>query len=771
MKANQLLTPLRAALLLAATHARAFEFPDCVNGPLANNTVCDVKASPPDRAAALVKALNISEKLVNLVDMSLGAKRIGLPPYAWWSEALHGVAASPGVAFNRSWGDPFSYATSFPNTISLGATFDDDLIYKIGDAISTEARAFINAGLAGLDYWTPNINPYKDPRWGRGHETPGEDPLHIKGYTKAMLAGLEGDGPIRKVIATCKHYAAYDLERWKGIIRYRFNAVVSLQDLSEYYLPPFQQCARDSKVGSFMCSYNALNGTPACASEYLMTDILRKHWNWTEHNNYITSDCNAIQDFLPNFHNYSQTPAAAAAAALNAGTDTICEVPGYPPFSDIIGAYNQTLLSQTTIDRALSRLYEGLIRAGYFDPPSLSPYRSINWTSVNTPQTQLLALEAATSSIVLLKNNGILPIRNLQDHKFALIGNWVFRGSQMLGGYSGIPPYLLTPSFAATALNLSHHSVPGPLAEPHSENATWILPGQTAARSADIILYFGGIDVTIAAEDRDRESIAWPSGQLTQIESLARLGKPVVVIQLGDQLDSSPLLTNPNISAIMWAGYPGQAGGSAVFEVLRGAVAPAGRLPVTQYPAAYVDEVPMTDMGLRPSPTNPGRTYRWYDKAVLPFGYGLHYTAFNASLGSLIPASTDPGETLLQSCKEMYPDLCPFADVPVRVTNVGNVTSDYVALVFVKGEFGPRPYPIKTLVGYTRLKGIEAGRTVTDRVRLSVGDLARVNERGDRVLYPGRYKLVLDVDDGRGSEVGFELAGEETVLDLFPQPR
>lgn len=320
------------AIYLAFNLAEASKTPDCISGPLAKTLACDTTASPPARAAALVQALNITEKLVNLVEyvksreaplgisiqlitphsMSLGAERIGLPAYAWWNEALHGVAASPGVSFNQA-GQEFSHATSFANTITLAAAFDNDLVYEVADTISTEARAFSNAELAGLDYWTPNINPYKDPRWGRGHEvcylsllfravqllrtqkTPGEDPVHIKGYVQALLEGLEGRDKIRKVIATCKHFAAYDLERWQGALRYRFNAVVTSQDLSEYYLQPFQQCARDSKVGSFMCSYNALNGTPACASTYLMDDILRKHWNWTEHNNYITSDCNAIQ--------------------------------------------------------------------------------------------------------------------------------------------------------------------------------------------------------------------------------------------------------------------------------------------------------------------------------------------------------------------------------------------------------------------------------------------------------------------------------------------
>ncbi|KAH6853970.1 glycoside hydrolase family 3 protein [Chaetomium sp. MPI-CAGE-AT-0009] len=776
---------------ISANGVIGFEYPDCVNGPLANNTVCDAKAAPRDRAAALVEALNIEEKLENLVDMSKGAERLGLPSYAWWNEALHGVAFSPGVRFNRTAGGRFSYATSFANSITLSAAFDDDLVFKVADKISTEARAFANAGLAGLDYWTPNINPYKDPRWGRGHETPGEDPVRIKGYVKALLAGLEGDDPsIRKVVATCKHYAAYDLEAWQGVERHSFNAVVSLQDLSEYYLPPFQQCARDSKVGSFMCSYNALNGTPACASTYLMDDILRKHWNWTEHNNYITSDCNAIQDFLPEWHNFTQTEAQAAAAAYEAGTDTVCEVQGWPPYTDVTGAYNQKLLSEEVIDKGLKRLYEGLVRVGYFDPPSSSPYRSIGWEDVNTPEAQELALQSAADGLVLLKNDGTLPL-NLEDKTVALIGFWAGRANnsnRMLGGYSGIPPYIHSPVDAADKLNLTYHYASGPLVV---ENATqaiideWVAAALEPADKSDVILYFGGTDTSLAAEEEDRVSIAWPGIQLAVIEALSALDKPLVVIQLGDQVDDTPLLTNPNVSAILFAGYPGQSGGTAVLNAITGASPPAGRLPVTQYPASYAEQVPMTDMSLRPAGTNPGRTYRWLpaNKTVLPFGYGLHYTQFQARLG-VFPTLNLTTTGLLAGCTGASPnppptppDLCPFPHpISVWITNTGPLTSDYVALVFATGEFGPRPYPQRTLVGYKRARGVAPGETVGVVVEVVVGDLARVDERGDRVLFPGRYGLVVDVegvlegDDKGGREVVFEVGGEPVVLDEFPQP-
>ncbi|KAK0734735.1 glycoside hydrolase family 3 protein [Lasiosphaeria miniovina] len=764
-----------AGALLVANGARAFQFPNCAQSPLANTTACDIKASPADRAAALVKMLNITEKLSNLVDNSLGAERVGLPPYEWWSEALHGVAASPGVSFNRT-GSPFSSATSFANSITISAAFDDDLVYKIATVISTEARAFINAGRAGLDFWTPNINPYKDPRWGRGSETPGEDPVRIKGYVKALLSGLEGDEAVRKVIATCKHYAAYDLERWQGMTRYKFDAVVSSQDLSEYYLPPFQQCARDSHVGSIMCSYNALNGTPACASTYLMDDILRGHWNWTAHGNYVTSDCNAIQDFLPSWHNFSQTPAAAAAAALVAGTDTICEVAGFPPMSDVAGAYNQSLLSEAVVDRALRRLYEGLIRAGYLDPPAASPYRSIGWADVNTPAAQALALQSAAEGMVLLKNNNnnALPLR-LANKSVALVGHWAAGGRQMLGGYSGIPPYLLGPASAAQQRNLTYRIAGGPVAQLTGAANTWTAPALAAASQADVVFYFGGTDQSIAAEDRDRDAIAWPGAQLALITTLAALGKPLVVIQLGDQVDDTPLLRNANVSAILWAGYPGQAGGAAALDIITGVSAPAGRLPVTQYPAAYTEQVALTETALRGNGGSPGRTYRWYNGSVLPFGFGLHYTTFDARSTST-NTTTYSIPALLASCNAPHLDLCPFGAVRVQATNTGTTTtSDYVALAFVRHGHGtgPEPRPRKTLAAYARLRAVAPGRAVTEDLRLTLGNLARVDGAGNTVLYPGTYTLLLDVDehDGAVDEVRFELVGDEVVLDHFPQPR
>ncbi|KAI0857481.1 glycoside hydrolase family 3 protein [Xylaria cubensis] len=753
--------------LFNAITASGLVFPDCVNGPelLTSNLVCDTTASPSERAAALIKAWNITEKLTNLVNNSNGTARLGLAPYEWWSEALHGVAYSPGVLFTES--GEYSGATSFASPILMSAAFDDELIHAVADAVSTEARAFSNDGRAGLDYWTPNINPYKDPRWGRGSETPGEDPFRIKEYVKALIEGLQGTEDTTKVIATCKHYAAYDLERWHGITRYEFNAIVTMQDLVEYYLPPFQQCARDSKVKSIMCSYNSVNGTPACGSTYLMETVLRDFWEWNDENQYITSDCNAVLNFHED-HNYTKTAAQSAAVALNAGTDTICEV---SPNTDVAGAYNQSLLEESVMDRALRRLYEGLVRAGYFDGPEGTSYRSLGWKDVNTTAAQELALRSAVDGIVLKKNDGLLPLQN-NNASLALIGFWAGEAAgqrAMLGGYAGVPSFYHTPTYAAQKLGFKSVTATGPLNQSVSANDNWTAAAVEAAGQSDIIVYFGGNDMSIESEDLDRNAIAWPGAQLSLIEKLCALGKPCIVVELGDQNDDTPLLTNSNVSAVVWAGFPGQDGGTAVFDILTGKSASAGRLPSTVYPADYVNQVPLTDMTLRPSSSNPGRTYKWYNDSVLPFGFGLHYTSFKATFNQDDVANkTYAINDIVETCELRYLDLCDFDPIAISVENTGKVTSDFVALAFLSGEYGPAPYPIKELAAFTRLKGVEAGKVVEAKLTIRLGELARVDGNGNTVLYPGKYQVLLDVPTQ--DQITFELTGEPKTLIEFPQP-
>ncbi|KAL5383446.1 hypothetical protein DPSP01_005845 [Paraphaeosphaeria sporulosa] len=761
---------LVSAVLALGQLASSDRYPDCVNGPLAGNDVCNMELDPSERAKALVAAMTIEEKLANMVDHSQGAERLGLPKYDWWNEALHGVAGSPGVRFASS--GNFSSATSFPLPITISAAFDDGLVQAVGQAIGTEARAYANAGRAGLDFWTPNINPFKDPRWGRGLETPGEDPFRISKYVEALLKGMEwsgkdpGPGDKRQVLATCKHYAAYDLERWNGVVRYSFDAIVSMQDLVEYYLPPFKQCARDSNVASIMCSYNSVNGTPACANDYLMTTVLREHWNWTSDNNYVVSDCNAVHNIYAD-HKWVKTAAEAAGKAFTAGTDNVCEAGGWT--TDVVGAFNQSLVSEEVIDRALRRQYEGLIRADYFAvfrDEVVGP-RSYGPEKVNTKSAQSLALQAAVEGTVLLKNDGTLPIKLAKNQSVAVIGFWAndTSGVAMLGNYFGKPAEYRTPLWAAQDAGLQVNYATGPA----SGTANYSAAIQ-AARDSDIVVYFGGISTAFETEDKDRTVIAWPEVQQTLLRELSALGKKIVVVQLGTSVDNTPLLLNEHVNSVLWVGYPGMYGGPAAWNIITGKTAPAGRLPITQYPANYTAQVPMTDMSLRPSSKNPGRTYKWYSQAVQEFGFGLHYVNFTVRFDSRYANHRYPSTQHFAGCSfTSRKDRCPFPSHVVQVKNNGNVTSDFVALAFVTTTAGPTPHPIKELASYKRLTNIKPGEERSVPLGFTVGNLARVNERGDTVLYEGEYCLVLDVP--QQDKTCFKLTGGDVVLDVWPQPK
>lgn len=291
-----------------------------------------------------------------------------------------------------------------------------------------------------------------------------------------------------------------------------------------------------------------------------------------------------------------------------------------------------------------------------------------------------------------------------------------------------------------------------------------------AASIADLTIYVGGIDGTIEGEANDRTNISWPGNQLDLIQELGKVSKQLVVYQLGGgQVDDTFLLLNPQVHALLWAGYPGQDGGPAMIDILFGNQAPAGRLPVTQYPAGYVDEVRMTDMGMRPSSTgNPGRTYKWYDGAVIPFGYGLHYTHFLKSASNGSPQTYQTSQLAsMTSGTTLYPDQVPFANFTVGVTNSGSVTSDYVAMAFLTGEFGPQPYPYKSLVSYTRLHAIAPGATATATFNLTMGSLARADSNGNFQLWPGNYSLVVDTVEP-AVIASWEIEGDNQMLIQWP---
>jgi beta-D-xylosidase 4 len=736
--------------------------PACQTQPLSSHPVCDTSSSIAERVDSLVKSLTLEEKILNVVDASAGSVRLGLPPYEWWNEATHGVGSAPGVQFTSKPAN-FSYATSFPAPILTAASFDDALIREIAQVIGREGRAFANIGFSGFDFWAPNINGFRDPRWGRGQETPGEDSFVAQSYVRNFIPGLQGDDPKDKqVIATCKHFAVYDLETG----RYGNNYNPTQQDLSDYFLAPFKTCVRDTDVGSVMCSYNAVSGIPACANEYLLDDVLRKHWNFSADYHYVVSDCGAVTDIWQ-YHNFTDTEEGAASVALNAGVDLECGS-SYLKLNESLAA-NQT--SVKILDQSLARLYSALFTVGFFDG---GKYSDLDFSDVSTPAAQALAYEAAVEGMTLLKNDNLLPLGSSHKYKsVAVIGPFGNATTQMQGGYSGNAPFIISPleafeSYHGWKVNYALGT------EINSQNTTGFELALAAAKKSDLIIYLGGIDNSMESETLDRTSLTWPQNQLDLITSLSKLSKPMIVVQFGGgQVDDSLLMKNKGIQALVWAGYPSQSGGSALLDVLLGRRSLAGRLPVTQYSASYADKVSIFDINLRPDGSYPGRTYKWYTgKPVIPFGYGLHYTKFEFQWRETLDHEYNI-QQLVASCQRSpggpINDNTPFTTVKVRVKNVGHETSDYVSLLFLSSQdAGPTPRPNKSLVSYSRLHNITSGSEQASDLPLTLGSLARADENGSLVIYPGRYKIALDIFDSLTFE--FTLKGNPAVIDTLPMP-
>ncbi|KAK8131324.1 glycoside hydrolase family 3 protein [Apiospora sp. TS-2023a] len=740
--------------------------PACQTNPLCSHAVCDTSKTISERVTALVKDFTQQEKILNLIDASAGSARLGLPAHEWWSEATHGVGSAPGVQFPKAPRD-FNHATSFPAPILTAASFDDALMRAVGDVVGTEGRAFANHGFSGFNYWAPNMNPFREPRWGRGQETPGEDVLLVRHYVQNYVTGLQGENPEdKRIIANCKHYAAYDLESG----RHGNNYNPSQQDLADYYLSAFKTCVRDTHVGSIMCSYNAVGGMPTCASLYLLQDVLREHWGFDQQDyHFVVSDCSAVTDIWQ-WHNFTDTEQAAAAVALNAGTDLECGN-SYLKLNESLADGETT---EARMDEALTRLYKALFTVGYFDGGAHS---ALGWSDVATAEATELAYRAAVEGMTLIKNDGVLPLRSGYK-SVALIGPFANATSQMQGDYSGKAPFLRSPLIAFTSGNQSW-TVNYALGTAISgTNTTGFAAALEAAEKSDLVVYCGGVDNSIENETLDRKNIVWPGNQLELVGELSKLGKPLVVAQFGaGQVDDTALLEDNGVNALLWAGYPSQDGGTALLDILTGKKSPAGRLPITQYPASYADEVSMFNIDLRPNATAkfPGRTYMWYTgEPVVPFGHGLHYTGFdfawettlNASyaIADVISAATAAAEN------NTLNDMAPFATVTARVTNVGERASDYVGLLYLaSGNAGPAPRPNKVLVSYDRVHDLEAGGDGVLQLPLTLGSLARADENGDLTIFPGDYKLALDND--RSLTFNFALTGAPAVIETLPAPK
>ncbi|KAG7662063.1 uncharacterized protein J8A68_004451 [[Candida] subhashii] len=737
-----------------------YTFPDCKNGPLKDNLVCNERASPNERARALIEKFTTEDLIANTGNTSPGVPSLGLPPYQWWQEALHGIDRANFTASGE-----FQHATSFPQPILMGGAFNDPLYKQVGDVISTEARAFNNAGRYGLDGWAPNINPFRDSRWGRGQEVASEAPVQVGRYAYNLVQGIQGgldnDNTDKlKMAATCKHFAGYDMEGWDGHSRLGYNAIISEQDLSDYYTPSFQHCVRDGRAASVMCSYNAVNGVPACANEYLLKDILRDSYDWQD--GLIVSDCDAIYNVW-NPHMYAEDMTGASADALKATVDVNCGTT-YP--ENLGYALGNNTINVGQLKAALTRQYATLIRLGYFDDPENQPYRKLGWNDVATPEAQQIAYQAAVEGLALLKNDGTLPFdRKIKN--VAVIGPWANATTQMQGDYAGVAPYLISPLQGAQG---DYHVTYALGTQINTTSTAGFSEALNAAKHADAIVYLGGIDNSIENEALDRESITWPGNQLELVKQLSELKKPLAVVQFGaGQIDDTELKNNKHVNSILYAGYPGQSGGKAIFDVISGKYAPAGRLTTTQYPASYADEVPMTDMSLRPSGSFPGRTFMWYNKEpVYEYGHGLHYTTFKAS-----PVGSDKKSVNIQqaiaSVHNTYVDQGVVATFTAAIKNTGKVTSDFAALLYGKTTAGPGPHANKVLVDYTKLHQIAPKKSQNAEFTVTLGSIAQADTQGNKWVYPGTYTLFVDNDKLTSFTV--TLTGKAAIVQQFPQSK
>ncbi|KAK4694737.1 xylan 1,4-beta-xylosidase, partial [Lecanoromycetidae sp. Uapishka_2] len=736
-------------------------FPDCSSGPLSQYTICNTSASYMDRATSLISLFTLEELINQTGNTAPGVPRLGLPDYQVWNEALHGLDRA-----NFSMSGDYQWATSFPMPILSMASMNRTLINQIGTLISTQARAFSNAGKYGLDSYAPNINAFRSPLWGRGQETPGEDLFVVSQYAYEYITGMQGgvEPEHLKIVATAKHFAGYDLENYNNVSRLGYDAQITQQDLAEFYTPQFLTAARDAKVNSVMCSYNAVNGVPSCANSFFLQTLLRNTWTFDTTEGYVSTDCDAAYNIYDP-HMYASNQSIAAADSVRAGADIDCGTTYQYHLNESITAGE---ITRQEIEQGVIRLYSNLVRLGYFDGNS-SEYRQLTWNDVLSSDAQNISYEAAVEGITLLKNDGTLPLSS-STKSIALIGPWANATVQMQGNYFGTPPYLLSPLAAAQASNLTVNYAFGTNI---SMNSTEYFAGALAAANmSDVIVFAGGIDNTVEAEGSDRMNITWPGNQLDLIAQLSTLGKPVVVLQMGGgQIDSSSLKSNPNVNSLVWGGYPGQSGGQAILDILTGARAPAGRLITTQYPADYVDQFSQSDMSLRPNGSNPGQTYKWYTGSpVYEFGTGLFYTNFSISASFSNTSTTFNTSDLISAAHPgyAYTDLVPFFNYTVIVTNTGTTPSDYTATLFANtSTSGPSPYPNKWVVGFERLPSIAPGASATLTIPVSVGSMARYAESGDAILYPGMFELALNNE--RDAVLQVTLTGDEMVLIHWPK--
>lgn len=660
----------------------------------------DETLSAQERAEALVAEMTVEEAASQLRYDAPAIERLGIKAYNWWNEAAHGFARS-------------GTATMFPQAIGMAAMFDTDLVKRAAEITSTEARSKYNAYqrhgdydiYKGLTLWAPNINIFRDPRWGRGHETFGEDPFLTAENGKAYVKGLQGDGKVMKTAACAKHFAVHS---GPEAIRHEFNAEAIPKDMEETYLPAFEALVKEAKVEGVMGAYNRVNGEPACASEFLMSKL--KEW---EFDGYFVSDCWAIRDFHEH-HMVTSSPVESAALALKTGCDVNCGC----TYVNLLAALEQGLIEEADIRRSAVNLMRTRIRLGMFDEST--EYDDIPYSVTSSRLHKLSSLECAEKSIVMLKNNGILPIDESTVKTIAVIGPNSNSRTALEGNYCGTADRYVTflegiqDRFGGRVLfsegcHLYKDRVSG-----LSQMDDRISEALAVAENSDIVVLCVGLDATIEGEEGDtgnefssgdKNGLLLPDSQRKLVTKIMELGKPVIIVVAA----GSAINTEVDADALLHAWYPGSEGGKALAEILFGDVSPSGKLPLTFY--ENTDKLPeFTDYSMK------NRTYRYVEDNVLyPFGYGLNY-------GNVV-------------CTDLkYSD----GKATVTAENTGERTDEVIQL-YIK-DYSENAVRNVSLCGFKRVS-LDRGEKVTVEIPVPEKAFTAVDDSGVRKIFGSRFTL------------------------------
>jgi beta-glucosidase len=620
-----------------------------------------------------------------MCDVSEAIPRLGIKKFNWWSEALHGYASHQGL-------------TVFPEPIGMAASFDDGLVYKVFNAVSDEIRAFYNDRMAkgqpndrfnSLSVWTPNINIFRDPRWGRGQETYGEDPYLTSRMGVSVVKGLQGpsDTKYMKLLACAKHFAVHS---GPESTRHTANLNnIDPRDLWETYLPAFKALVTEAGVREVMCAYQRLDDEPCCGNSRLLQQILRNDWGFKH---MVVSDCGAIADMWSSHKSSSDAPHASAKGVL-AGTDVEC---GWNyTYMHIPEAVAKGLITEKDVDTHVIRLLTERFDLGEMDDPSLVSWSKLPVSLLHNKEHQQLAVQIARETMTLLQNkNNILPLR--KSLKVAVIGPNADRDSVMWGNYCGTPTVTVTVLDGIKKMIGGRHLIYDKCCPLLTRDSVFHFDRTLAkVKDADVVIFVGGISSKLEGEEMpvvlpgfkggDRTSIELPAVQRACLKALKAAGKKVVFVNLsGSAIALTP--ETESCDAILQAWYGGESGGQAVAEVLFGEFNPSGKLPVTFY--RNTAQLPdFEDYSMK------GRTYRFMNDALFPFGYGLSYTSFNIGVAKADRTEITDGTHLT-----------------IPVTNAGKRNGAEVVQIYMK-KVGDSDGPLKTLRAFKRVD-VPAGKTV-----------------------------------------------------------